>query len=105
MMKKDTKEGLELRKKQLEMEQKEVEEQLGYMKFPEQLKDMWKTQFGWPSISQELLLAQKLDKETYDKLYRRVEEVIEKIASMVPEYRKKSSPCKKCEAIRTIIIN
>ena len=74
-----------MRIKELEAEIKELKEQRQPFEVAERIRDKWKIMFGWPRISQELSLAKKLDKETYEKLYREVEKVIDEVARMVED--------------------
>ncbi len=94
---------LEKAKSANKLELEEIEAELKYEAIPENMRDMWKTQFGWPKISQSLGLRSKLDKETYEALYKEVMDKIEEIAKMVPPYEKHDRPCPKCNEIKGVL--
>lgn len=98
-----TKEELEARKKEIEFEKLSIEAELKHLDLPENMRKEFETGFGWPRISQSLMLKDKLDEELYDKLFKEVQELVYKIAKMVPAWKDSSKPCENCHAIKSLL--
>lgn len=98
-----TREELEVEEASLKAKLAEISAEISHAKMPDKLRDEWRLGFGWPKISQELSLHNKLDKETYDKLYASVDAIINRIAEMVPSYADTTKPCPRCKEIKEIV--
>lgn len=97
------KEKLESKKKDLKLAIEELDKQIRHEDIPEHMRKEWELMFGWPKISTELGLRDKLDKDTYNKLYDQVLEKIQKIANMVPDYKNvKDKECWRCIKVQEV---
>lgn len=94
---------LKLREKELDFEKKLVQDELKHLQLPDEMRNEWRVQFGFPKIAQELGLRDKLNKETFEKLESEVANVIEKIIVMVPSYEHVKLPCQTCAKIKDIL--
>ena len=82
----ETKEQLDATKERLTAELELTNEKLKHIGVPDEMRKQFELGFGWPKLAQELLLEKKLDKETFNALYKGMKNIVEDIVKMVPKW-------------------
>jgi len=100
---KQAKEQLKIKLQEVEIEKESLEDKIKHFELPDRIMKEFETGFGFPRISQELGLEEKLGKETYTKLYNEIKIILNKIIGMIPEYEKTKRPCQVCKKVKKLV--